>query len=766
MNRARFDHTATLLPNGQVLVAGGYDTNYVSRAELYHPATGTWTMTGTLNIPRSSHTATLLPSGKVLVAGGEIAGNASTATAELYDPATGLWTRTGSLHAARDSHTAILLFSGKVLIAGGQDRSSSALVTAELYDLVSGTWTPTGSMITNRAYFTATLLPNGKVLATGGDGGDASSAELYDPTTGMWTLTGPMSDARTSHTATLLPSGQVLVAGGLVPTLMGAAGLYSAELYDPATGAWSATGSLGMSRASHTATLLPDGRVLACGGEYYDAFGDGLPIASAEQYNPATGTWGTTGELTTTREEHTATLLDNGEVLVAGGLGESSAELYDRTRGGSGGWSMTGSMNDPRVDHPAVLLTNGQVLVTGSGVGPFCAGACPVPLSTTELYDPAFGTWTWTGAMNTPREAHTATLLTDGTVLVAGGDTGLIALGSNLLSSAEIYDPVGGSWMYTGWLNGLRELHTATLLTNGQVLVAGGWDGSGNMSSAELYDPAAGTWTLTGSLNTPRSSHTVALLLNGQVLVAGGMGDSSTELYDPVSASWTVTGPMSSPRHGHTMTMLAGGKVLVTGGNSGSGVLGSAELYDPATGLWTLTGALNTARVYHSATVLANGQVLVAGGHSSANYLSSAEIYDPATGRWTLIAPLNIARSQHTAVRLPNGEVLVSGGFISDYSSPYETLSAELYDPGAGITPAAIRAKLIKVRKLANGSFQFAFTNTPGASFTVLVTSFLSLPLPDWMVLRGVTETSPGQFQFTDPQTTNSAQRFYRLRSP
>jgi hypothetical protein len=164
--------------------------------------------------------------------------------------------------------------------------------------------------------------------------------------------------------------------------------------------------------------------------------------------------------------------------------------------------------------------------------------------------------------------------------------------------------------------------------------------------------------------------------------------------------------------------------------------------------------------------LLPNGRVLACGGIYSDGQLvqdiygiSSAEEYNPTTGTWSPTGNLTTIRARHTATLLANGQVLVAGGF--DFTSP-----AELYIPGAASTPAALPTNLINARKLANGSFQFAFTNTPGAAFTVLATSFLSLPWPDWMVLSGVTETSAGQFQFTDPQTTNSVQRFYRLRSP
>ncbi len=324
---ARTAFTATLLPNGKVLVAGGSNTDAnLASAELYDPASGTWTATGSLGTARHFHTATLLPNGKVLVAGGS---NTETnlASAELYDPASGTWTATGSLGTARRQLTATLLPDGKVLVAGGfASRGPSASV--ELYDPALGTWSTTGSLGTARDFHTATLLPDGKVLVAGGiasGGFPSASAELYDPASGIWTTTGSLGTTRYGHTATLLPNGNVLVAGGEQIT----GEVASAELYDPASGTWIATGSLAAARFVHTANLLPDGKVLVAGGFAGPSIGD---LASAELYDPASGTWIATGSLGTAREDHTATLLPNGNVLVAGGTGNdvflASAELY------------------------------------------------------------------------------------------------------------------------------------------------------------------------------------------------------------------------------------------------------------------------------------------------------------------------------------------------------------------------------------------------------------------------------------------------------
>jgi N-acetylneuraminic acid mutarotase len=204
-----------------VLVAGGLGIGiFVATAELYDSASGTWTETGNLNHARISHTATLLPNGMVLVAAGEGVSGGAIKGAELYDPASGTWTDTGSLRRNRVAHTATLLQNGRVLVAGGISSSGSINASAELYDSASGTWTATGSLVTAREAHTATLLSNGKVLVAGGAGngdfrGVLASAELYDLATGAWVAAGShLINARLYHTATLLPDGNVLFAAG------------------------------------------------------------------------------------------------------------------------------------------------------------------------------------------------------------------------------------------------------------------------------------------------------------------------------------------------------------------------------------------------------------------------------------------------------------------------------------------------------------------------------------------------------------------------
>lgn len=320
---AYFQHTATLLPNGKVLVVGGATTT----AELYDPETETFSITGSMAIARQYHTATLLPNGKVLVAGGLSSSSLNNVTAELYDPVTETFNTTGSMRTAHWTHTATLLSNGKVLVAGGLNSSYAPTVsaTAELYDPATGTFSATGSMGAARSHHQAALLPNGIVLVTGGVGPDyLATAELYDPATGTFSATGSMAIARREHTVTLFANGRVLVAGGyssnsFVPTAI-------AELYDPVTGTFGMTGSMKTARKNHTATLLPNGHVLLAGGFDSDY------LATAELFDPAASVFSVTGSMATARIEHTATLLSNGEVLVVGGYNSISlatAELYE-----------------------------------------------------------------------------------------------------------------------------------------------------------------------------------------------------------------------------------------------------------------------------------------------------------------------------------------------------------------------------------------------------------------------------------------------------
>jgi len=347
---------------------------------------------------------------------------------------------------------------------------------------------------------------------------------------------------------------------------------------------WTMTGSMRNARRLHTATLLPNGKVLVAGG-FNGVVGRDSATTTAEIYDPAIGTWRSTGNLQLARARHTATLLANGQVLVVGGLNDSQSASFTVT-------------------------------------------------DTAELYDPVTETWSRTGRLNWARSSHTATLLPSGRILIVGGSTEAF----EILRTAEVYDPVTGLWSATGNLNMPRWLHTATLLSGGKVLVAAGSKGDYPLlSTAELYDPATGIWNTTGNLNS-RDFYTATLLPTGKVLVAEGQ-DSEAELYDAASEIWSLTGKAHTIREqGYTATLLPTGKVLLAGGYNYGSFVGT-EIYDPATGIWNGSGMLNTGRYGHTATLLPNGVVLVAGGagESSNLLLNSAELFDAAASNVTSV---------------------------------------------------------------------------------------------------------------------------------
>lgn len=460
----RSSHTATVLLSGRILVAGGAGAAGASLASagLYEPDLGTrWQPTGSLKEARSAHTATLLPDGDVLVAGGLRTTTSVTpprmidplASAELYHPKSGTWTTTGSLAQARAFQTATLLRGspsecgsncGKVLVAGGVGADSTGraetIASAELYNPATGSWSATGSMTTPRALHTATLLPSGKVLVVAGAGpggaeprnaNQLASAELYDPVSGTWTATGSLTGtssppasntprgARLGQIATLLDKGncaancgKVLIAGGVGGVGAGPA-LASAELYDPSTGTFTATASLGQARQGQSAAVLPDGKVLLVGG-FHDPFSTTAPnLNTGEIYDPATETWSATSPLTARRIGQTETVLNNGQVLVAGGVAGGNApgtsneagpalfssELFNSA---TNSFSRTSFLNTARVDQTATLLPSGPASVCGENCGKVLVaggnaeliGSFPPyfdlqsPLSSAELYAP------------------------------------------------------------------------------------------------------------------------------------------------------------------------------------------------------------------------------------------------------------------------------------------------------------------------------------------------------------------------------------------
>jgi Galactose oxidase, central domain len=363
----------------------------------------------------------------------------------------------------------------------------------------------TGNMIRTRAAQSATLLPNGQVLIV--DGGQLDiddllvstvSAELFDPSLGSFASTGSPLVARENHTATLLLNGKVLIIGGnefngyptwLTPTA-------TAELYDPATGTFAKTGNMAVGRTNHTASLLADGRVLVIGGATNVGSGTAtttVTLASTEIYDPGTETFAPAGNMASPRAGHTATMLPSGKVLITGGqndqTAQATAEVFDPQ---TNSFTVTGSMVAPRIGHTATLLINGKVLVVGGATGktlyPGVLSPAAAPQTTAELYDPLTGRFVATARMAYGRIAHTATVLPNGTVLISGGFNDYSpSAGYESYNSAETYDPALGSFINTAPMSTGRFWHTATLLPNGAVLITGGIGGDLELASAEIF---------------------------------------------------------------------------------------------------------------------------------------------------------------------------------------------------------------------------------------------------------------------------------------
>ena len=327
------------------------------------------------------------------------------------------------------------------------------------------------------------------------------------------------------------------------------------------------TSGLANARLAHTATLLGDGRVLVVGGGIGPDLIDGFGVVSqAEAFDPDSSRFGPAG--VSSHDMHTATLLQSGQVLIAGGEAD--------------------------------------------GLGPTAAA---------DIYDPETGVFHATGAMSAVRELHTATLLADGRVLVAGGAQ-LVGIDWVATNGAELYDPSTGTFSPTGGMREARYGHTATLLADGRVLVTGGWNSRG-LSSAEIYDPATERFAPAGGMTLERSFHAATLLATGQVLVTGGQPDGSAfgEIYDPATDAFKATGKMATPRTLHTSTLMPDGTVLVVGGLASGAALSSVEVYDPVTGVFTPTESLAVPRFWHTATLMSDGSLLIIGGASGGIWL-------------------------------------------------------------------------------------------------------------------------------------------------
>ncbi len=756
MTDSRIFHTGNLLDTGQVLIAGGSQiAGTLDVAEIYDPSNGTFTATaGAMSQARHHHTSTLLADNTVLVAGGDNGGGLLIATAlisaELYDPATNKFTSPGVMFSPRTWHTATKLQDGKVLIAGGSPAVDSmidpttgtgtglpigALPSAELYDAKSKQFSGNpGAMNDARTEHTAAFITgcgcsdDNQVLLAGGvdaSGTTLTSAELFKESDNSFTVTGSMNVARHNHTATTLNDGRVLITGGVDNSLTV---LSSAEIFDPKSGVFTPTFPMNRARAFHSAQILDNGQVLIAGGGLLP---DGTFDMTAEVFNPATGKFTLTARpMNDERFELTATAIKSGVLVAGGGLLENptgilvpsssldTAEIFSPTTGRFVPTRQT--MVRSRVGQAASMLSDGRVLITGG------ADLTRQIFATSELYNPGSGSFSCIGgttgrdcanSMHDFRFSQTATSLQGNShVLVAGGSDG------DTLATAEVYNSSSKTYTCVGGVSPTPPLcndsmvvprinHSAVLLLNGQVLVAGGDDGTGKVTAtAELFNPATGAFAATGSMTTARDEFAMAVFpsgpLSGQVLVTGGSDVAgnflaSAELYNPATGKFTATASMAEARFLHTETVLTtgpnSGKVLVAGGSGDQ----TAELYDPATRTFKAAGDMTQIIFQPIASTLASNDILFAGGATFNSLgqivpVAGAELYDPTTNRFSATGSMTTARWLSVGAFLDPGvvsgseaeDVLIAGGLGINATLS----SAELFRPGTSTSSASASA--------------------------------------------------------------------------
>ncbi len=577
MGAARARFTSTWLPAAnQVLVAGGSDSRGFPQAgvERYDPKSDRWTAAAPMSVARAAHVALWIPSlERVMILGGSGEGGVSQAGLELYDPMANRWTPGAPMSVGRDYFTVTLLSDGRVLITGGM-RRGTILASAEIYDPREDRWRGAASMHSARHKHAATLLDDGRVLISGG--ATSVEAEIYDPTLNRWApgglLGGSPNKPLENHTMMRLTDGRVLMTGRRAADVC-ICSLFDPGVHEPRSNSrWTPASPMYAERNSHVMALLPDRRVLVVGVPYSTS------VNLAEVYDPQVNAWEHPIPMTASPPGRFAPavtlMLGTTEVLITGGGhaegNHSSTERYDPVRNIL---MPASSMRAYRREHTATLLQNGEILITG-GYG---AGIH----ATTERYDPAKDAWTTGAPMLMARTQHAAVTLRDGRVLIAGG-----VLGSKKLTdSSELYTPATDTWTQGMPLTSPRSRATAMLLQDGRVLLAGGYGDAGSEIGAEIYDPSIGRWQVAAPMRTPRRSYAAVMLSNGKVLMAGGCQGESTyldtvEIYDPTRNAWSDGPSMGTARCEPAAILLSDGRVFVTGGlGDGRQVLSSAEIY-------------------------------------------------------------------------------------------------------------------------------------------------------------------------------------------
>jgi N-acetylneuraminic acid mutarotase/pimeloyl-ACP methyl ester carboxylesterase len=686
-----------LLNDGRIFVCGGYFQ--ASDASIYAPATDSWQILMPMTQGRQNQTATTLLSGKIFIASGVntgVDGAYPVATTEIYDltaqpsGATVAGPNISGPGPEGAGMVSVLMPNGNVFMTGGgyapgYGTSALALANGAVYDPIAATITSAGVMNVSRHDHTMTVLSSGLVLIVGGVT-DALNAltpvtELFgygnfptQPTT--FTQTGSMVIPRASAQAVTLNNGQVLITGG---GLSDGGVTDTAELYDPATGLFSlTTNNMTSPRVYHSASLLPDGRVIICGGQ------DGsspTALASTDIYDPSTNAFTAGPPMSTGHDLHRSLALTDGHIIVISGETTNSVEIYDPTQNT---WSLAAPIPSGGGGYAATRLLHGRIFVSGGD-----ANGTQV-----FVYDPNFNTWTTMAPMLTWRTWHTAATLPNGNVLIAGGDNG----GVSALGSSEIYNPLalpnGSSTPAGGVAVGITGVASASLV-NGDVWIAGGdtfiWNGnvlcSSGRTAAQLFNYQTNTWTDLSSMVTGRQGPTASLLQSGQILVAGGIQDycpatsysiPSTTLA-PVAELWIGAGTIQVTTNNAAATFTITGPATYKGNGK------SFTAYNAPIGAYTIkygTVAGFTAPAKKTQALSALGSVSFSGTYvplSTDGTINVTTNIAAATFTITGLARHNGRGTSSSFLYAPPGQYTISYGSVNGYTSPpdqTQTLSA------------------------------------------------------------------------------------------
>ena len=692
MSVARQHATATRLPDGRVLVAGGSGFGsvdvgnvYFQSAELFDPHAGTFSLVATnMAEKRSQHEAITIVDGKVLVVGGV----QSQSTAEIFDPTNATWTSTPALTHPHFGATVTLLLNGRILLAGGTGGASTGAV--EIFDPALDTWNDAPSMSKARRYHTATLLQNGNVLVTGGllldDMSITPSAEVFDPKASKWIKAAPMLTARMAHTATRLENGTVLVVGGSTSAITAAV-----ERYDPVLNQWTEMASLESARTIHSATLLDNGAVLVAGG--VDATSSVL--RSSELFDPKTERWVASGLLDHGRFAHMAETLDDGAVLVIGGEFQSSAEIYRPAGGGQRCEVDSQCASGHCVDRVCCNEEcSGQCVTCAlAGAEGTCSPAAPGtdPHRDCGQGEPCDSVCDAASAcVSRVGQACAATTCTADTTQAIEGATCSAIGGACAKVTVNCAPYRCGATAFPGAVGCVTRCKSIADCADGYACdTEGKCRTRPDVAATDAAACSAGP-------RPPSSPSAVAAWLAGLTLLAAarrrhgrGRGFRGSVVVGTATAlactlTWSrapladepptpttkplsslATSSMSTVRWHHVAAQLDEGRVLVAGGVPFESAMSTAEIYNPKTGAWTPTGTpMFYPHDWPVAAKLCDGRVFVGGKNQL--HVVEAELYDPVTDAWIPAGKMKLTHIYGTATLLRDCRLLLTGGYDSN----------------------------------------------------------------------------------------------------